>query len=206
MNQEKIGNFIRELRIKRGMSQKDLAKDLCVSVAAISKWENGRNLPDISNLNAIAEIFQVSLTEILNGEVVLVSPPAANVSTKMHNHNHSCYIKLVSMFSVVLCLLIGFSIWYLQNTSPEFIVVNSYYDKPEEVFDSLNFNQIYRVIVQYKGKATDTEISQFYQRITSEIEATQDLSETDAIFIEYYKNYQQISTHDFDYFYMQITN
>lgn len=80
MNQEKIGNFIRELRTKKRLSQKDLANQLGVTVAAVSKWENGKNIPDISNLKAIAELFEVSLTEIINGEINSAPPSVTNES------------------------------------------------------------------------------------------------------------------------------
>ena len=76
----KIGNFIRELRTKKRLSQKDLANQLGVTVAAVSKWENGKNIPDISNLKAIAVLFEVSLTEIINGEINSAPPSVTNES------------------------------------------------------------------------------------------------------------------------------
>ena len=48
MNQEKIGKFILKLRKEKNMSQLDLADKIGVTDRAISKWENGKGLPDIS--------------------------------------------------------------------------------------------------------------------------------------------------------------
>ena len=68
MNQEKIGLFIAELRKEKSMTQNDLANKLGVTDRAISKWENGRGLPDISLLSPICEILGVSINELLSGE------------------------------------------------------------------------------------------------------------------------------------------
>ena len=67
MNQENIGKFIAELRKEKNMTQQELADKLMITDRAISHWENGRRLPDISLLKSLSEIFEVSITEILNG-------------------------------------------------------------------------------------------------------------------------------------------
>ena len=48
MNQEKLGKFIKECRKKKNLTQEDLASTLNVTDKAVSKWENGRCLPDVS--------------------------------------------------------------------------------------------------------------------------------------------------------------
>lgn len=68
VDQKKIGNFIRELRKEQGITQEYLAEELNVSGRTISRWETGRNMPDISLLVEIAEFFDVSIPEIINGE------------------------------------------------------------------------------------------------------------------------------------------
>ena len=68
MNQIKIGKFIAELRKEKKLTQKDLADKLGVTDKAISKWENGRGMTDVSYLRNICEILDVSLNELLSGE------------------------------------------------------------------------------------------------------------------------------------------
>ena len=68
MNQVKIGKFLKELRKEKNMTQQDLADILDITDKAISKWENGRCLPDLYFLQKLTEIFNVSEKEILNGE------------------------------------------------------------------------------------------------------------------------------------------
>ena len=70
MNQYVTGSMIRTLRESRGMTQAELAEKLFVSDKAVSKWENGKGYPDISLLESIAEVFGVSVTELLSGKAV----------------------------------------------------------------------------------------------------------------------------------------
>ncbi len=68
MNQEKIGNFIKDIRVKNNLTQKDLADKLGVTYQAVSKWENGLNIPDIQILKDISRMFNVDINELLDGE------------------------------------------------------------------------------------------------------------------------------------------
>lgn len=70
MNQYVTGTVIKELREKYKMTQAELADKLSVSDKAISKWETGRGYPDITLLEPIAEIFKVSVTELISGNAV----------------------------------------------------------------------------------------------------------------------------------------
>lgn len=68
MDLKKIGRFIFELRNEKGLTQKQLAEKLFVTDKAISKWENGKGMPDSSILIPLAEILGVTASEILCGE------------------------------------------------------------------------------------------------------------------------------------------
>ena len=68
MDQIKIGAFLRTLRKEKNLTQEQLAEQLGVSGRTISRWETGSNMPDISLLAAIAEIYDVSIPEIIDGE------------------------------------------------------------------------------------------------------------------------------------------
>lgn len=63
-----LNNNIARFRKEKGLTQEQLAKVLNVSVAAVSKWENGNNRPDIELLPALAEVFQVSVDALLGYE------------------------------------------------------------------------------------------------------------------------------------------
>jgi len=68
MDANKTGSFIARLRQERGMTQRQLAEALLVSDKAVSKWETGRGMPDIENLEALANALGVSVAELLRGE------------------------------------------------------------------------------------------------------------------------------------------
>ena len=70
MDQIKIGNFIAFLRKEKTLTQRELADALGVTDRAVSKWENGRGLPDLSLLVPLCEILGVSVNELLCGEKI----------------------------------------------------------------------------------------------------------------------------------------
>lgn len=67
MNQEQIGIFIAELRKEKNMTQEQLAEVLEVNVKSISRWENGKTMPDLSMLPILAKELNVEVSELLNG-------------------------------------------------------------------------------------------------------------------------------------------
>ena len=68
MNQERFGQVIKELRKKHNLTQKQLADKYNVTYQAVSKWENGLNMPDTSLIKQISKDFNIGLEELLNGE------------------------------------------------------------------------------------------------------------------------------------------
>lgn len=70
MNNYVTGGAIRLLREKKGYTQKQLAERLMVSDKAVSKWESGRGLPDISLIEPLAKNLGISVAELLSGECI----------------------------------------------------------------------------------------------------------------------------------------
>jgi len=68
MDPIKIGKYINNLRKEHNMSQSELASILNVTSQAVSKWENGRGIPDVEMLKRLSEVFKVNIDEILSGE------------------------------------------------------------------------------------------------------------------------------------------
>lgn len=68
MDAKVTGCFIAQLRKELGLTQKELAEKLEVTDKAISRWETGKGLPDTSLLKPLAEIFGVSVGELLSGK------------------------------------------------------------------------------------------------------------------------------------------
>lgn len=95
MNQEKIGNFICKLRKESKLTQGKLASKLNVNVKSISRWENGKNLPDHSLIVQICDLFSISINEFYNG-------------SKVNKKVFSLYYLAISFINFLLlpCLII----------------------------------------------------------------------------------------------------
>ena len=65
MDQIKIGTFLKTLRKEKNLTQDQLAEQLGVSNRTVSRWETGTNMPDISLLVEIAELYGVSIPELI---------------------------------------------------------------------------------------------------------------------------------------------
>lgn len=87
MNQYITGTVIKELRNRHGMTQTELAEKLGVSAKTISKWETGKGYPDITLLEPIAEVFSVSVTELLSGNAITNVNVSANM---LRSHFYVC--------------------------------------------------------------------------------------------------------------------
>ena len=70
MNQYVTGAVIKELREKYHLTQLELADKLNVSDKTVSKWETGKGYPDISLLEPIAQVFGISITELISGNPI----------------------------------------------------------------------------------------------------------------------------------------
>lgn len=66
----KIGKFIAECRKKQNLTQMQLAEKLNITDRAISKWENGKAMPDSSIMLELCELLKISVNELLSGDII----------------------------------------------------------------------------------------------------------------------------------------
>ena len=109
MNIYVTGNTIRQLREAGHMTQAELAERIGVSSKAVSKWETGKGLPDISLLQPLAQALGISLIELMNGEPIINKNTSANMlRCKFHvcpvcgNVIHSTGNALISCCGITL--------------------------------------------------------------------------------------------------------
>lgn len=108
MDQEKVGKFIKEIRIKNNLTQKEFAEKLGVTFQAVSKWENAKNIPDISLLKEISTLFNVDISEILEGE------------SKKKKDSKIIYIIIsIIIFLIIIIITVG-SLYSNNNHNFEF--------------------------------------------------------------------------------------
>ena len=86
MDQIKIGKFIAECRKKNNLTQMQLAEKLNITDRAISKWENGKAMPDSSIMLDLCNELKISVNELLSGEMI-----------EMNNYNEKAEQNLLEM-------------------------------------------------------------------------------------------------------------
>ena len=124
MNTENFADFLRERRKTLGLTQEQLAEKLFVSTAAVSKWERGKSLPDIAKIEDLAAALQVSVLEVLRGELSeqkLPDEPLKEVYVQtLHTANRQWQRKC-AMLLVELLLLLPYGFDLLVYRSPGLI-------------------------------------------------------------------------------------
>ena len=188
MNQEKIGKFIKEIRIKNHLTQAEFAKLFVVTYQAVSKWETGKNIPDLGLLQAICQKYNVDINELLNGQ---------KKSFKIGKYGLIIGIVIL----VVVCLIIFL---LLKNNTFEFKKLSTSCNN-FEITGSLAYNKdkksIYISNINYCGK----DDNKVYKNITCKLYEKNDGLEhlintcpiTSNITIDKYLNDLQISINDY---------
>ena len=123
MKQDDIGKFILELRTNKGWTQEELANMIPITRQAVSRWEQGKSIPDSSTLVILSEIFDVSINELLSGkripkkEFVKESEKIAlEIVDKHISMKKKIKRILISFISVFLIGIISFLCYYFFAT------------------------------------------------------------------------------------------
>ena len=127
MNQEKIGKFIAKIRKEKNLTQSDLAEKLNVSTNAVSKWERGLCLMDMSLLKPLSEILDVDVSEILNGEkidddkkVERVLEDTINYQIKKERQKETKYLSVLFVITILEIVLLNLD-KFIKNNSLEYL-------------------------------------------------------------------------------------
>lgn len=123
MNQDNIGKFILELRNEKGWTQEDLANRIPITRQAVSRWEQGKSIPDSSTLVILSEIFGVSINELLSGRRIPkkeIVKESEKIALEIIDKNISMKKKikriLISFISLFFIGIIGFLCYYFFAT------------------------------------------------------------------------------------------
>lgn len=163
MDQEKIGKFIAELRKEKKLTQIDLANKLGITDRAISKWENGRGMPDLSLLSPLCEILNISINELLSGSKL----DKKNYQEKLEeniintiNYTNKKIKKTKNIFFIILSVIIMFIIMFvidinrMRNNKPVIFSTWGYKYTP-----AINFNEekVINAVEKYLLEKLETE-------------------------------------------------
>ncbi len=154
MDSERIGKLIYEARINKNMTQKDLANKLHITDKAISKWERGLSIPDISLLIPISNVLDISVYDLLGGNVkekILKEDAEKVVKTTIEKgiEDNKWKRRIQNIIIVILCIIIilglsfgMFMIWGNADSYYQYIYQNSPYHVSIE-FDYGKYSGIY---------------------------------------------------------------
>lgn len=133
MNQEKTGKFILKLRKEKNMTQKELANKIGVTDRAISKWENGRGLPDLSLMKPLCDELGISINELISGERidkieyqdkfdenVLDTIDYSQKQIKKTRNKYAVILGIIILFLIVFGTLFVIDINRMKNNEPVF--------------------------------------------------------------------------------------
>ena len=181
MQKEQFGILLTTLKKKNGISQKEMAERLSVSTSAVSKWEHGKNLPDMTMLGSIAETLQVSCDELLNPEKTLErlanpEPQKEALSKKKHRRIVKIVV-LVGILVIAAGLLLGYMVKHREPTFQQ--IGTRYIDDPD-------WGYTYEISYVVKGEVTGRSINEYLDEVRNEMD-WEELG-TNVVKTSYYRN------------------
>ena len=181
MQKEQFGILFTTLRKKNGISQKEMAERLSVSTSAVSKWEHGKNLPDMTMLGSIAETLQVSCDELLNPEKTLErlanSEPQKEALPKKKHTRVVKIAVLVGILVIAAGLLLGYMVKHREPTFQQ--IGTRYIDDPD-------WGYTYEISYVIKGEVTGRSINEYLDEVRNEVDR-EELG-TNVVKTSYYRN------------------
>lgn len=110
MNQKKIGKFIAQKRKEKNLTQEQIPETLGVSINAVSKWERGLCLMDMSLLKPLSQILDVTINDILSGEEIktedIINKADENIVNLTELYDLKSSKNGVDVFTIVTLILL----------------------------------------------------------------------------------------------------
>lgn len=133
MDNNKIGKLIAELRKKKGLTQQDLGDMVGVGFKAVSKWECGTTLPDITIINEVSKILGITTDELLAGELNKLEE-VIEEKIEEPNNDKKKKTKLIITISILTILLVFITSLFIYQNSNKTYTYNLVSEKPEDYY------------------------------------------------------------------------
>lgn len=182
MNTEKIGNYIKIKRKEKNLTQKELADKLNITDRAVSKWERGLGCPDVSLLENLSKILDVSIVEILNGEDLKEEIKNKHIINSINYSKESYKLKIKSNLNVILTSIIVFVslLLIIYNINNYYKLNKKYKTDDYTVISNDNYEKYYNIIINNQGKYTNEE----YKKIINYVNDSKE--RIDKLYNDYY--------------------
>ena len=143
MDQNKIGNLIKELRKKDNLTQEKFAEKYGVTYQAVSKWENGKNIPDISLLKQICDDYNINIDDLLKGK-------------NNSNKNDRKKVIYIVIGCIILLILVVFLIFHDDSFTFKTVTSNcSNFEISGSIAYNKNKSYLYISNIDYCGEKDD---------------------------------------------------
>lgn len=144
MDQKKIGKFISEKRKEKKLTQEKLAEKLGVTDRAVSNWETGKSMPDLSLFVPLCEILEITINDLMSGEIVddkeYINTLEQNIVSMVSNIEKKEKIKrkqrliLLSLFGLLLFIGYLFYVYYELNVKYDSRVMKCNFEDEQLVY------------------------------------------------------------------------
>lgn len=134
MNQIKIGEFLKELRKEKGLTQEQFAEQFNVSRRSVSRWETGNNMPNLDTLVEMADYYEIDLRELLDGERKSEKMNEELKETVLKVAEYSNIEKEVKRKKLNKCFIIGGICFLLVILNHQFGVLAMNFNNPIDDF------------------------------------------------------------------------
>ena len=111
MNQQKIGEFLKHLRKEKNLTQEQLAEHFNISSRTVSRWETGRNMPDLEILIELSDFYDADIREIIDGERKSGNDDIEQKESFTKMADYSRYREKIMLKKLAVIITVGIFAW-----------------------------------------------------------------------------------------------
>lgn len=155
---QNLGEFIAQLRKEKGLTQRELAEHLNVTDKTVSHWERGESSPDISALPILADVFGITVDELLRAEIKQQTYTAPQfvapvpIDKTPNNYRNYKIVNIIAASISVMSIIMGIAVKYLlvYFTYTQTANVFAFFVSLAGIFVSLVLTVIFNIIFRNK--------------------------------------------------------
>ena len=151
-----VGAQIKKYRSNMGISQEELAEKVYVSRQTVSNWETGKNYPDIHSVLLLSSVFNVSLDQLIKGDVEIMKNEIKETEIKKLNKIGGIYAVFLILTVITFVPFIAFMDWYgLIPWSVVYAIAGYFAFKTEKVKKENNISTYKEIVAFTEGRRLD---------------------------------------------------
>lgn len=151
-----VSSQIKKYRSNMGISQEELAEKIYVSRQTVSNWETGKNYPDIHSLLLLSSLFNVSLDQLIKGDVVIMKKEIKEMEIKKFDKYGRIFTVLLFLTVITAVPLAAWLKWYALIPWGMLFTITMYFALKLEKIKKDNDISTYKEIVAFtEGKLLD---------------------------------------------------